>query len=83
MNSFGYQFNDQYNNPAINNTECSLSKLITTVWEIMDQLKIELSNLLNEDWSPTSQTWSNRSSEEDRLTVIGAVEDVIKIQMRG
>ena len=83
MNSFGYQFHDQYNNPTINNTECSLSKLITTVWKIMDQLKIELSNLLNEDWSPTSQTWSNRSSEEDRLTVIGAVEDVIKIQMRG
>ena len=83
MNTYEYELHNQYHDMASSNTAYSLSEAITRIWENMDQWKIELLNFNNEDWSRDLSTWSNRSSEEDRLTVIGVVEDVIFNQMKG
>lgn len=80
--------NDEYFNcgqceiPPTNENEMSLAEQRQIIWDIMDQWKLELFSLNNEDWSPASFSWSSRSQEENRLTVIDAVEKTIHDQMQ-
>ena len=66
-----------------NERKMSNAESTRLIWSIMDHWKLELLSFNNEDWSPASFTWSSISPEEDRLTVIGAVEQAIFHQMRG
>ena len=77
---------DYYNYEDCNDTltpnEYIISGSIPQIWQIIDQWKLDLLNLNNEDWSLAPSSWSSSTHEENRLTVINAVENVIFHHMK-